>query len=149
MSIPSDSCSPQSAIAILPPQLLHPTQLPYYEVPILPKDSYFPDQCFSSLPVYNPQGQLSTYDEAFFNMYTPMSAAVPPAPELPVLILSHSGRKSCRCLLCGRTFPKLSVFKNHYVSHTGEKPHQCPRCKKQFSLKCNLRRHERTVEHFN
>ncbi|KAF8532559.1 hypothetical protein JB92DRAFT_2841145 [Gautieria morchelliformis] len=50
------------------------------------------------------------------------------------------------CPECGRRFEKRSHLKNHLMSHSGEKPWQCPwpGCGKAFSASSNLRRHERS-----
>ncbi|KIJ40941.1 hypothetical protein M422DRAFT_173071 [Sphaerobolus stellatus SS14] len=54
-----------------------------------------------------------------------------------------TGRHACP--ECGRRFEKLSHYKVHLTTHTGEKPHRCPwpGCGKSFSASSNMRRHYR------
>lgn len=45
------------------------------------------------------------------------------------------------CQLCNFTCKITSQFKRHMLSHTGEKPHKCVHCDKQFAQKTDLHRH--------
>ena len=49
------------------------------------------------------------------------------------------------CSTCQKAFSRPSSLKIHSYSHTGEKPFQCPHsgCGKAFSVRSNMKRHER------
>ncbi|KAK5115072.1 hypothetical protein LTR62_001769 [Meristemomyces frigidus] len=49
------------------------------------------------------------------------------------------------CPTCTKAFSRPSSLKIHSHSHTGEKPFKCPRsgCGKAFSVRSNMKRHER------
>lgn len=48
-----------------------------------------------------------------------------------------------KCNQCLKTFSRPSSLRIHILSHTGEKPHVCPRpgCGRRFSVQSNMRRH--------
>lgn len=50
------------------------------------------------------------------------------------------------CTVCGKQFRGSTELKNHYRTHTGEKPLVCskPNCTRRFANTSNLRAHERT-----
>ena len=52
-----------------------------------------------------------------------------------------SGAKKHQCLKCNNSF---SCLKSHDLVHTGEKPHSCRLCLREFAQVGNLKRHERT-----
>ncbi|XP_050728504.1 longitudinals lacking protein, isoforms H/M/V-like isoform X4 [Eriocheir sinensis] len=77
-----------------------------------------------SAPRLNPSGQAGSY-----------SGSGDVASPLP-------------CPQCGREFHGLNkkfLLTRHMVTHTGEKPYQCPQCPYRANVSSNLTRHLRTV----
>ncbi|KAG6046851.1 hypothetical protein E4U39_000974 [Claviceps sp. Clav50 group G5] len=54
------------------------------------------------------------------------------------------------CQICNKTFSRPSSLRIHSHSHTGEKPYKCsrPGCGKAFSVRSNMKRHERGCNTF-
>ncbi|OAQ67306.1 C2H2 type zinc finger containing protein [Pochonia chlamydosporia 170] len=55
------------------------------------------------------------------------------------------------CPTCSKAFSRPSSLRIHSHSHTGEKPFKCPQagCGKAFSVRSNMKRHERGCHSFN
>jgi len=47
------------------------------------------------------------------------------------------------CVTCGKSFVRLSILKDHKLTHDGLKPHECSRCGKAFTRKNDCQRHEK------
>jgi uncharacterized Zn-finger protein len=54
------------------------------------------------------------------------------------------------CQICSKAFSRPSSLRIHSHSHTGEKPFKCPHagCGKAFSVRSNMKRHERGCHSF-
>jgi transcription factor STE12 len=65
------------------------------------------------------------------------SASSLPAPSQKVKAFS------CPLFSCGRLFKRHEHLKRHLLTHTMERPYQCPICRKRFSRSDNLNQHTR------
>ncbi|KAG8935964.1 Transcription factor IIIA [Tulasnella sp. 418] len=73
------------------------------------------------------------------------SSATTPSPAMSSLsIPPQKGRRTWKCKECGKIFVRKSACSQHFLSHTGEKPHLCAICQKGFGSKSNLKRHRNT-----
>ncbi|KDQ17595.1 hypothetical protein BOTBODRAFT_646663 [Botryobasidium botryosum FD-172 SS1] len=54
--------------------------------------------------------------------------------------------KRFACSGCDSTFERQSSLKQHMLTHTGERAHQCKLCGRRFSIPSNLRRHTKSCE---
>lgn len=52
--------------------------------------------------------------------------------ELSTHMRIHSGEQPHKCTQCGKEFGTRQLLKKHWMWHTGERSHVCPHCKKAF-----------------
>ena len=55
--------------------------------------------------------------------------------------MRHTGERPHRCDVCHKQFARRNHLNYHVLTHTDERPHKCEVCQKRFSQPDNLKRH--------
>ncbi|GAP93208.2 hypothetical protein SAMD00023353_10800090 [Rosellinia necatrix] len=145
LPIQSQSYSPQAFASSYLNQAAIPT---YYAPPLPPAQSHISGlfyqrplpQSFPPLPVavsLAPSSGASLWQHHHY--ISPSSAASFPQSQDRYI-----------CQTCNKAFSRPSSLRIHSHSHTGEKPFKCPHagCGKAFSVRSNMKRHERGCHSF-
>ncbi|KAI4111854.1 MAG: hypothetical protein LQ339_000313 [Xanthoria mediterranea] len=124
-----------------PPQVYYQRPLPTnFPPPPAPPAPVPMDPALSSSPQQqqqqqSPIDQASPWQHQHHHYISPSSSA------------AFSGQPQDRyiCQTCNKAFSRPSSLRIHSHSHTGEKPFKCPHpgCGKAFSVRSNMKRHER------
>ena len=56
-------------------------------------------------------------------------------------MLTHTGERPHQCEKCRKAFARLHNLKCHMLTHTGERPHQCEQCRYKFVQLGDLKVH--------
>jgi hypothetical protein len=85
------------------------------------------------MPVSNPSANSSNPWQHHHYISTSSQSAFPQSQDRYI------------CSTCNKAFSRPSSLRIHSHSHTGEKPYKCPQpgCGKAFSVRSNMKRHER------
>lgn len=100
-----------------------------------------------------PSSMLSTItDSTFFPDALPpdgssnlpgRSTAPATEPTVRTAFVGPYRVKRFQCSICGKEFMDRSTYKHHYMTHTGERPHQCSFCPYRSIQSGSLYRHIR------
>lgn len=118
--------------------------------------SYYPPPMQPTPP---PQPQISGlyYQRPLPQSFPPLPVSVAPSPWQHHHYISPSSAATFPqsqdryiCQTCNKAFSRPSSLRIHSHSHTGEKPFKCPHpgCGKAFSVRSNMKRHERGCHNF-
>lgn len=113
---------------------------------------YSPEPHYNNVGVYGQRPLPSTFEPQGM----PLSVPSPSAPGSSLWQHHHYISASSQsafpqsqdryiCPTCNKAFSRPSSLRIHSHSHTGEKPYKCPQpgCGKAFSVRSNMKRHER------
>lgn len=123
--------------------------------------SYYPPM--QPTPPPQPQMQGLYYQRPLPQAFPPMPVSVTLAPTSGANPWQHhhyispsaaasfpQSQDRYICQTCNKAFSRPSSLRIHSHSHTGEKPFKCPHpgCGKAFSVRSNMKRHERGCHNF-
>lgn len=135
---------------------------PYGMAPANPMTAYYP----TMQPTPPPQPQISGlyYQRPLPQTFPPIPVSVSLAPSSGANPWQHhhyispsaaasfpQSQDRYICQTCNKAFSRPSSLRIHSHSHTGEKPFKCPHagCGKAFSVRSNMKRHERGCHNFD
>ncbi|XP_023671738.1 zinc finger E-box-binding homeobox 2b isoform X1 [Paramormyrops kingsleyae] len=76
---------------------------------------------------------LCSYTFAYRTQLERHMATHKPARDQHQLLNPGAGNRKFKCTECGKAFKYKHHLKEHLRIHSGEKPYECPNCKKRFS----------------
>ncbi|XP_028319151.1 zinc finger E-box-binding homeobox 2b isoform X1 [Gouania willdenowi] len=76
---------------------------------------------------------LCNYSFAYRTQLERHMATHKPARDQHQLLNQAAGNRKFKCTECGKAFKYKHHLKEHLRIHSGEKPYECPNCKKRFS----------------
>ncbi|XP_026875102.2 zinc finger E-box-binding homeobox 2b isoform X2 [Electrophorus electricus] len=76
---------------------------------------------------------LCSYTFAYRTQLERHMATHKPGRDQHQLLNQGSGNRKFKCTECGKAFKYKHHLKEHLRIHSGEKPYECPNCKKRFS----------------
>ncbi|XP_051568115.1 zinc finger E-box-binding homeobox 2-like [Myxocyprinus asiaticus] len=76
---------------------------------------------------------LCSYTFAYRTQLERHMATHKPGREQHQILNQGSGNRKFKCTECGKAFKYKHHLKEHLRIHSGEKPYECPNCKKRFS----------------
>ncbi|KUI73194.1 hypothetical protein VM1G_08739 [Cytospora mali] len=118
---------------------MQPTPPPQSQVPGLYFQRPLPQNAFPPMSLGIPMPSSGANPWQHHHYISPSSAAAFPQSQDRYI-----------CQTCNKAFSRPSSLRIHSHSHTGEKPFKCPHvgCGKAFSVRSNMKRHERGCHNF-